>query len=909
MTRFLLAALLFVFLTVPALTSRGGEPRMTGLAPATKAELDWQNKNMIRVKKVKLNKIGLARVNAARKKKGLGKLSAKPTRLGKEVEGTVGGVVPAATPEEGTSEAPAADLPGYLDNSQLKYFPPIRSQGSLPSCACFSGTYYTMTHMWALANDLDAKAGGDALRLSPKFTYNLVNGGAAVGSWYYWAYDVGKKHGVATWAEFPYDSNYRAWPTDKATYRSAINKRFDSYGYVSGTDTAAGMDQVKQLLVNGYILNIPTYVYSWQYRNIGNDPATTEDDAFVGKSACFWVNGTSGYHAMTVVGYNDHIWVDINGNGTVDSGEKGAFRIANSWGTGWGEAGYGWMAYDALKAVSAVSGGPSASRGPGWNPTRAHWVTARTAYQPSVVAEFTVNHLKRNQLGMSLGISDTSQSTPASNWYPYKLTYYAGGAYAFNGGTTAIDGTFYLDFTDLAPTTTKAQRWYVTMRDSAAGDVATLKSFKLYQVSGGSDQLVGTATNVPQTADGGETKYAWVDYTYNSGNVAPTAVMTATPTSGVEPLTVSFNGSGSSDPDGTLVSWAWNFGDGAGASGQTASHTYTSAGNYIATLTVTDDKGGTSETTEAIAVNPDPNRTCHVASIDMAIGKVPGGIQATATVRIVKKDGSAGVGAVVGGIWNGPKGGTSSGTTGSDGKVTLNSPKAKDKGEVTFSFTVTNVTLSGWTYDSGQNLETTDSVTYGTVTNKAPTAVAGATPTSGGAPLVVAFSGMASSDSDGTISSYQWSFGDGGSATGMTPSHTYTAEGSYEARLTVTDDKGATGSDTVTILVTGDPAQVVHVASITMSVATVPGGKAVQARVKVVNASGAAVAGLTVSGQFGGVLKSSSTNATTGADGVALLTSLKTKASGSATFTVTGVAGAPYDPAANVESSDSITLP
>ena len=45
---------------------------------------------------------------------------------------------------------------------------------------------------------------------------------------------------------------------------------------------------------------------------------------------------------MTVLGYNDDIWVDINNNGIVDTGER-AFRIANSWGTGWGEASlYGW---------------------------------------------------------------------------------------------------------------------------------------------------------------------------------------------------------------------------------------------------------------------------------------------------------------------------------------------------------------------------------------------------------------------------------------------------------------------------------------------------------------------------------------------------------------------------------------
>ena len=71
---------------------------------------------------------------------------------------------------------------------------------------------------------------------------------------------------------------------------------------------------------------------------------------------------------MTVVGYNDDIWVDINSNGFVDPGEKGAFRIANSWGTGWGEGGFCWMSYDALKNPSAVSGGPGANRTYRWEP-------------------------------------------------------------------------------------------------------------------------------------------------------------------------------------------------------------------------------------------------------------------------------------------------------------------------------------------------------------------------------------------------------------------------------------------------------------------------------------------------------------------------------------------------------------
>ena len=65
----------------------------------------------------------------------------------------------------------------------------------------------------------------------------------------------------------------------------------------------------------------------------------------------------------------------------------------------------------------------------------------------------------------------------------------------------------------------------------------------------------------------------------------------------------------------------------------------------------------------------------------------------------------------------------------------------------------------------------------------------------------VSFSGGASTDVDGSIVSYSWTFGDGSSAIGLSVSHTYAAPGSYTARLTVTDSCGATGSDTVVVTV------------------------------------------------------------------------------------------------------------
>jgi PKD repeat protein len=85
--------------------------------------------------------------------------------------------------------------------------------------------------------------------------------------------------------------------------------------------------------------------------------------------------------------------------------------------------------------------------------------------------------------------------------------------------------------------------------------------------------------------------------------VAPTAAFTAT-TSG---LTASVDGAGSSDPDGTVVSHAWEFGDGASATGATASHAYTTPGTYTVVLTVTDDDGAVdTESTSVTVTAPGP---------------------------------------------------------------------------------------------------------------------------------------------------------------------------------------------------------------------------------------------------------------------------------------------------------------
>jgi PKD repeat protein len=84
--------------------------------------------------------------------------------------------------------------------------------------------------------------------------------------------------------------------------------------------------------------------------------------------------------------------------------------------------------------------------------------------------------------------------------------------------------------------------------------------------------------------------------------------------------------------------------------------------------------------------------------------------------------------------------------------------------------------------------------------NKAPTASCSANPTNGEAPLQVSFTGTGM-DTDGTIVSYHWDFDDDASSAEQNPSHTFQTSGTYTITLTVTDDKGETGYDTIQIIV------------------------------------------------------------------------------------------------------------
>jgi PKD repeat protein len=286
-------------------------------------------------------------------------------------------------------------------------------------------------------------------------------------------------------------------------------------------------------------------------------------------------------------------------------------------------------------------------------------------------------------------------------------------------------------------------------------------------------QTGGNFTATLTVTDNGGAKGSTTVAITAGNNQPPTANASAAPTSGKAPLAVAFTGSGS-DADGTIASYAWTFGDGGTAAVQNPAHTYQAAGNYTATLTVTDNNGATGTSSVAIGAvaNRPPTAT---ASATPTSGLAPLAVGFTGS-------GSDSDGTVASYAWTFGDGGTSS----------LQNPAHSYVAAGNFTATLTVTDNNGATGSSSV------AISASSAGNQPPTATASATPTSGKAPLIVAFTGSGT-DSDGTISSYSWTFGDGGTSNAQNPSHTYLTAGNYTATLTVTDNGGAPGSATVGI--------------------------------------------------------------------------------------------------------------
>jgi PKD repeat protein len=188
-------------------------------------------------------------------------------------------------------------------------------------------------------------------------------------------------------------------------------------------------------------------------------------------------------------------------------------------------------------------------------------------------------------------------------------------------------------------------------------------------------------------------------------NQPPVAVASADPDHGSAPLTVQFSADGSSDPDGSIVAYAWDFGDGSTSSEADPAHTYMAVGTFQAMLTVTDDDGATGTDAVAVSVSQVSQNELHVQNQTVSRQTFLRYARGLDEVLVTDQNNQPVAGAVVTAVYSGPNKGTVTGMTGSDGTVLL-ATKIKRNPSGVWCFEVTDVAKDGYLYNPAANVVT-----------------------------------------------------------------------------------------------------------------------------------------------------------------------------------------------------------
>ncbi len=206
----------------------------------------------------------------------------------------------------------------------------------------------------------------------------------------------------------------------------------------------------------------------------------------------------------------------------------------------------------------------------------ARWTTPDTA-----TPTYKAIKIFRNYDGQLSGFGDTSVKTTSSS-NPDNLSVF--------GATRTSDGAMTVMVINKIAGSTPVTLSLANFTAGAAAQVWQLTSANAINRLA---DVALTGSSLALTVPSQSITLVVIPGSSGPANQPPVAAASATPTSGTTPLAVSFSSAGSNDPDGTITSYAWTFGDGGTGSGATTSHTYTTAGTFTATLKVTDNAGAT----------------------------------------------------------------------------------------------------------------------------------------------------------------------------------------------------------------------------------------------------------------------------------------------------------------------------
>jgi PKD repeat protein len=278
---------------------------------------------------------------------------------------------------------------------------------------------------------------------------------------------------------------------------------------------------------------------------------------------------------------------------------------------------------------------------------------------------------------------------------------------------------------------------------------------------------------------------------------SPSAVLLHSPSIVYTGEVVDFNATASYDPDGIISSFNWDFGDGTTNSEPTVSHSYIENGLYTVTLRVFDNEDLVGSST-AIQIVKNRSPVAALTETKSIIEEK----------EIVSFDASPSYdddGTIISYTWSFGDGTAATGIT-----VTHNYANAG-----LYDITLTVNDNDGATGAYKHTLEVTEGV------NVAPVALFTVTAETVDIKQIISFNGSESYDSDGSIVTYSWDFGDGTTATGVEVDHQYENMDVYTVKLTIIDEDGATNEATSLITVSEQGVNESPLASFITSATTV----------------------------------------------------------------------------------------
>lgn len=368
-----------------------------------------------------------------------------------------------------TASSTKVSLPSSVDNSLLKYFPPVIDQLG-GSCAQASYIGYMFTYEVNRLLDRDASLPEN--RFSYLYTWNFINGGKDDGSIGTDGLALALQNGVITESDFPrqYSGTQFYWASGYQKYFNGMHYRTESFEQIDVVDEA-GIETVKRYLYDkntpggpGGIVTFSSRAGEWKFDNSYSGPSETGYDCLLTQLS------PTGAHAMTIVGYDD--LVEFNAPDQTVS--KGAFIVANTYGTAFHDKGRFYLPYwfflqkrDGSDLSNSVTG-----------------LTVKY-FDPLIVFRVSLDYTSRDDIAFNIGVSGNTSDTVPVHDYGVSIAENQGGDYPMRGRYSSSDIEFGFDFSshvDKMEGMDEANFFLTVKRDRRGEIIGTgkLLSFSVY---------------------------------------------------------------------------------------------------------------------------------------------------------------------------------------------------------------------------------------------------------------------------------------------------------------------------------------------------------------------------------------------------------------------------------------------